>query len=109
MPEKISKSRSPKLSLYDVDGAELGLELAGDKKGNLLVSIRNDPDDDTWKCITLSISQLEDLLSEARYMRSAASRLETRIQRAIEASDNDGGSAGDAIQDMLAILRSDEG
>jgi hypothetical protein len=34
--------------------------------------------------------------------------LKKRIERAIEASDNDGGSASDAIQDMLAILQGDD-
>jgi hypothetical protein len=32
-------------------------------------------------------------------------RLQVIVQRAIAASDNGGGSAGDAIQDMLGILR----
>ena len=34
--------------------------------------------------------------------------LRMRIDQAIEASDNDGGSANDAIQDMLQILTGDD-
>lgn len=43
-----------------------------------------------------------------RALRVRAEAAEAAIALAIDASDNDGGSANDAIQDMLGILRGDE-
>lgn len=53
----------------------------------------------TTELLSTDLDLLEELIME---------KPDTRIERAIEASDNDGGSASDAIQDMLAILRGDD-
>lgn len=44
-----------------------------------------------------------------RELQREVDDLRERIERAVEASDTDGGSASDAIQDMLAILNQGQG
>lgn len=53
------------------------------------------------------IERAQDIAVETRLkaVRAEIKVLQGCIDRAIEASDNDGGSASDAIQDMLHILR----
>jgi hypothetical protein len=45
---------------------------------------------------------------ERDQLRIKVERLENRISAAVDASDNDGGSASDAIQDMLSILHGEQ-
>ncbi len=49
----------------------------------------------------------EECRRQLRNLCNSTMRITHRIMAAIEASDNDGGSASDAIQDMLGILRGD--
>jgi hypothetical protein len=49
--------------------------------------------------------QCRSTLENRNWIREQLRAAEAKIAAAIEASDNDGGSASDAIQDMLLILQ----
>lgn len=66
--------------------------------------------DDRALCFEGTFPSPDEILSFRPWYRrkgaiSGVMALSDMIRRAIAASDNDGGSAGDAIQDMLTILR----